>query len=317
MTVPICETQLHQILRCILLLSREKRQINFMLRNGLGLVLQYIVKTDFELWRKPIMTVKRGTRTGNRTSSKSSSHLLLGAIRSAPMKASKLEEVNYKSTRYAIQIYENIMEYDISEISEIVTSGLISGMLFRVGRGQHIDQRFNRLVVHFVREILVLVSISQNNESMALESTSCEIGSKRRKRKKFQRGDAVTKALEEGNIVEVSTLAPVEHKTDIRSVSTTLHSQGVTGLFLQCILGADDVELVSEAMAGLSLLHFPCIVADVCSESVMGKICFYCLTRYDCFFPGLSLVCEVMLHSIIISDRGPDMRCILGDLPRE
>ena len=266
-----------------------------MLKNGLGLVLQYIVKTDFEIWRKPVITVKRDTRVGTSTESKSSSHLLLDAIRTVPMRASKLEEVNFKSTRYAVQIYGNIMEHDLSEISEIVTSGLISGMLFRVGRGQHIDQRFNRLVVHFVREILVLVSISQNQENMALDVSSQAIPVKLRKSKKrkFQRGDEVSKAILEGNVKEVSTLAAPEHKTDIRSVSATLHSQGVTKLFLQCILGADDVELVSEAMTGLSLLHFPCIVSDICTASVLGKICFYCLTRYDCFFPGLSLICEV------------------------
>lgn len=267
-----------------------------MLKNGLGLVLQYVVKTDFEQWRKPIMTIDRSTRAGATKGAKSSSQLLLDAIRSVPIRSSKLEEVNYKSTRYAIQIYENIMEHDVSEISEIVTSGLITGMLFRVGRGQHVDQRFNRLVVHFVREILVLVSISQNQESMALEATNDATATKKgRKKRKFQRGDEVSKAIQDGDVVEISTLAIQEQKTDIRSVSTTLHSQGVTGLFLQCILSADDVELVSEAMSGLSLLYFPCIVSYICNESIMGKICFYCLTRYDCFFPGLSLVCEVMV----------------------
>jgi hypothetical protein len=292
---------LHQILRCIYLLSREQKQIKYMLKNGLGLILQYIVKTDFELWRKPIMTVKRGTRHSGTSASKSSSHILLDAIRAVPMRASKLEEVNYRSTRYAVQIYENIMEHDLSEISEIVTSGLISGMLFRVGRGQHIDPRFNRLVVHFVREILMLVSISQNHESMALDGGSHDatLAGKhhRGKKRKFQRGDEVTKALQEGNLIEVSTLTVAEQKMDLRSVSTTLHGQGVTKLFLQCILSADDVELVSGAMTGLSLLHFPCIVGDICSENAMGKICFYCLTRYDSFFPGLSLVCEVIYYT--------------------
>lgn len=268
-----------------------------MLSNGLGFVLQYIVKTDFELWRKPIMTMKRGSRGGGSKGTKSSSALVLEAIRTVPVRASKVDEVNFKSTKYAVQIYENILEQDLSEISEIVTSGLISGMLFRVGRGHHIDQRFNRLVVHFVREILVLVSISQNQDTMALvASAKTRIISKhtKQKRRKFIRGDEVIKALQDGNVVEVSTLAGPEQKTDIRSVSTTLHSQGVTGLFLQCMLSAEDVELVSEAMAGLSLLYFQCIVSDICNEAVLGKICFYCLTRYDCFFPGLSLVCEVV-----------------------
>lgn len=265
-----------------------------MLKHGLGLVLQYIVKTDFELWRKPIMAVTKSSRTGVSKETRSSSQLLLEAIRAVPMKASKLEEVNYKSTRYAVQIYENVIDHDSSEISEIVTSGLISGMLFRVGTGQHIDQRFNRLVVHFIREILIIVSITQNQDSIALEAAPSRFvpGNKKKKRK-FQRGDEVTKAIEDGNVVEISTLEAPVQKTDVRSVSTTLHSQGVTGLFLQCILGADDVELVSEAMAGLSLLSFSCIVSNICNENVMGKICFYCLTRYDCFFPGLSLVCEV------------------------
>jgi hypothetical protein len=277
-----------------------------MLSHGLGLVLQYVVKTDFELWRKPVMMVKKSARTtGGDSKRADGAKIVLEAVRNLSSRGPKIDEVNFKSTRIAVQIYEHVMEHSIAEIAEIVSSGLITGMLFRVGRGQNIDPKFNGLVVHFVREILVIVSIADSREHMALVSASAvespqaggdHKGAKRRthgKKRKYCRGDEVVKAISDGNVVEVSTLDDGPHGTDIRSISTTLHSQGVTRLFLNCIVNGDDVDLVSAALSGLSLLHFQSILNDVAKEDVMGKICFYCLTRYDCFFPGLTLVCEV------------------------
>jgi hypothetical protein len=320
--------QLHQILRFTQLVSRDASQIGFMIHNRLALVLHYIVKTDFELWRK---APGSGARHAAGPGPRNGAALVLNAIRHTASKKVKIEDVNYKSTKIAVQIYESVMEYDVGQVEEILTSGLISGLLFRVGKGNNVDPKFNRLAVKFVREILVLVSMAQNAESIALTGAkghdSASVGSDIMALE--MDGDAEDGSVHSGNLRRsgsVSKSIGISHsnsekklngtrqasepqgpstgtaakqettKVDLRSISAALHAQGITSLFLRCVQEGDDIELLSHAFGGLGLMRFETIKGDICNESIVGKICFYAMNKHDCFYSGLSIVCEVHVN---------------------
>jgi hypothetical protein len=288
-----------------------------MVHNRLALVLHYIVKTDFELWRK---SPGSSARQATGPSPRNGAALVLNAIRHTASKKVKIEDVNYKSTKIAVQIYESVMEYDVGQVEEILTSGLISGLLFRVGKGNNVDPKFNRLAVKFVREILVLVSMAQNAESIALtgakgrefaslggntvvleadeelDEASVHSGSLRRSGSTLKHSGS-EKRLSGARQVDVkgSSYDAVAKETtvDLRSISAALHAQGVTNLFLRCVQEGDDIELLSHAFGGLGLMRFETIKGEICNESIVGKICFYAMNKHDCFYSGLSIICEV------------------------
>lgn len=253
----------------------------------LNVALQYIVRTDFELWRRSYGTSSRpaSSKSTHRPRSSSSrpttagARVALDAILNPVSKTSKLDEVNFKMTRLAVQIYENILNLNLETIADIVSSGLTSGLLFRVGKGKYIDKRFNKLVTHFLTLLLIRVALLQPSYSRPMSV----IEMAPRPREYARTGVKAAR----------STLRPQALATDVRTISNTLHAQGVTHLFVQCLVEGDDIELVGDAVASLASMAFSVIKHEIMSESVVGRIAFYALSRQDCFFSGLSLVCDV------------------------
>jgi hypothetical protein len=294
-------------------IAREPQHGASLMGHGLSIALQYVVKTDFELWRKSLETYKRplsssGSASHTSTSLMPDSFSLSSSSRprttSAPnqrnngtqntlnairgIKNNKLqkqfEDINFKTTRFVVMIYESIVKLGIQVIGEIVSSGLISGLLFRVGKGKNIDKRFHKLVTHFIFLLLVKVATEQplSLRPMSVAGILPPAG--------------YTRAGTRRNSTPIHHFVTMINQkiepTTVRSVSNKLHAQGVTDLMIVCLDG-EDYEIVSDAMISLASMHFPCIKRHVLREQTLGKICGYALARKDCFFAGLALLCEV------------------------
>ena len=273
-----------------MIVSRDSVQGHIFLENNLGVALQYVVRTDFELWRKVKTHSARPNTTGSsRSKKKSGTQATLDAIRgSTGKKIRKVDDINYKTTRLVVLIYENIMKLGLNVVSNIVSSGLISGLLFRVGTGNNIDRRFLRLVTHFLYLLLVMVALEYPFHARPLAMV------RHSKPKVYTR--AGNHDLEDGedgdddaSFASNKSLSAVQEAVDIRSVSNQLHVQGVTQLLISVIEG-DEYECVSDSLTSLSAMSFQVIKTNVMKETVLHKICHYTLLRSDCFFEGLQLL---------------------------
>jgi hypothetical protein len=221
----------------------------------------------------------------------------LNAIRE--IKTNKLkkqfEDINFKTTRLVVMIYEHVMRgLGIQVIGGIVSSGLISGLLFRVGKGKNIDKRFHKLVTRFIYLLLVKVATEQPPNLRPMSVVGLVPPQGQYTRAGSRRPTTATATGAAGIQRFVTMIKPKQEPTSVRLVSHKLHAQGVTDLMIVCLDG-EDYEIVSDAMVSLASMHFPCIKPHVLREQTLGKICGYTLARKDCFFAGLALVCEVQL----------------------
>jgi hypothetical protein len=304
-----------------MIISRESQHASFLMDHDLNIALQYVVKTDFELWRKSLETYKRPQSSSGPSASPSvfslSHSMTQDSSRSSPsrprttsapltrrltngtqntlnaireIKTNKLkkqfEDINFKSTRLVVMIYENVMKgLGIQVIGGIVSSGLISGLLFRVGKGKNIDKRFHKLVTRFIYLLLVKVATEQPPNLRPMSVVGLVPPQGQYTRAGSRRPTAPIHKF-------VTMIKQKVEPTSVRLVSNKLHAQGVTDLMIVCLDG-EDYEIVSDAMVSLASMHFSCIKQHVLREQTLGKICGYTLARKDCFFAGLALVCEV------------------------
>lgn len=330
-----------------MIISRDPVYASYLLEHDLNISLQYIVRTDFELWRKTIDTYKRsqsaasassgvtsnsisstqlvspstelfhrthhsqsmfnnsnsGTYSStsqinptpqriasapvSRTNKNSGTQNTINAIRNIKNNnklAKQYEDINFKSTRLVIMIYENLLKLGIHVVGNIVSSGLIQGLLFRVGKGKNIEKRFHKLVTHFIYLLLIKVATSQ---PPSLRPMSV-IG--------ILPPDGYTRAGTRRPSAPIAKyVTMINQKIEpitVRTVSNKLHAQGVTDLMINCLDG-EDYEIVSKSIISLASMNFQCIKQLILKEQTLGKICGYTLARKDCFFAGLALVCEV------------------------
>lgn len=266
------------------------------MENNLGVALQYVVRTDFELWRKVEPSGgQRPHTTGSGRKKKSGTQATLDVIRgnAGSKKSRKIDDINFKTTRLVVQIYENVMKLGLHVVGSIVSSGLITGLLFRVGTGKNIDRRFLRLVTHFLYLLLVMVSLKYPFNARPMSMV------RHAKPEAYTRGGGVIEEATEVKSKEPSfaiddSLNAVNETIDIRSVSNKLHVQGVTQLLMHCLEG-DEYDCVSDVMTSLAAMSFQVIKADVMKEHLLQKICHYTLLRSDCFFEGLQLLGQSLI----------------------
>lgn len=288
-----------QILKCLMIISKEKYYGAYLLKNDLGIALQYVVRTDFELWRKVVQQNKSRAESGHddkkskRSDEKKSLSLgtanTLLAIKSiAQASKSKIDDINFKTTRIVVQIYENLLKIGLHAVEDIMSSGLVSGLLFRVGKGKNVDKRFHKIVVHFLYLLLTRVGIDQPVYSRPMSVITLVP-----KPTMYVRGGMSNIP----GIKAVSTLTPQKAIIDIRSITNKFHAQGVTFLLLSC-LDSEDNEIISEALTSLATMNFSVIKADVTVPAVIGKISFFATSRQDCFFSGLALLCDTIQTSL-------------------
>ena len=161
------------ILKALFYISKHPVTGEYLVLNDLGVALQYAVRTDFEVWRKAVDPFKMRSNNVKDKNGKSNSknpskeirrnaQLALFIIQKDRSTSRKYDDVNYIATKLAVQIYESVVNYKPRIIPDIVSSGLIPGLLFRVGKGQSKDLRFSTLVVHFI--YLIIYTVVQSLE---------------------------------------------------------------------------------------------------------------------------------------------------------
>jgi len=169
---------MQQIMRILVVLSKDIKHADYMWNHSLGSALQYLVRTDFALFRRK-STTKHGSAaqekakmvnaqgkskrksildTGDRPPA---TLLFLSLIKPISTAQTRNEDINLFCTRYVTILYENIMNIKLEIIHDLVASGIIGALLFRVGSGSDRDPRFNKVVSHFLHQVLVKVMVHQ------------------------------------------------------------------------------------------------------------------------------------------------------------
>lgn len=212
-----------------------------------------------------------------------------------------MEDINFKMTRLVILIYENVLKLGIHVIGDIVSSGLISGLLFRVGKGDNVDKRFLKLVNHFIYLLLVKLTLTQDSSerSMAVcdiapPEVYCRAGDVSLDEEAAE-GSGVGRLRKDGSARQPITNRLLKEKNEpvtIRTVTNKLHVQGVTELLITS-LDSEEYDIIGDTLVSLASMHFRTIKASIMTEKVLGKITGYAQTRRDCFYSGLALASEV------------------------
>ena len=187
---------LQLILRCCLLVSKDPLQVDFMLKRGLGISMQYLVRTDFLLFRKK-MSVDKDSLVDDMTIHAMKSRLVglqrgkiqkkkamdrtVGTLMALSLvmpevhhEKSRNSEINIFTTESVLRMYTDMLTYKLDLVSELVSSGMIPALLVRVGRGHMINERYNKPVMSFLHSLLVKVMIAQphRGELMAMITSS-------------------------------------------------------------------------------------------------------------------------------------------------
>jgi hypothetical protein len=340
------------IVKCLMIISKDTDHCDYLLKHYLGVSLQYIVRTDFELYRKAFDPIRspvkqrrhpssssmplsphRGSSMGDSDSlgspggrsvsssgSRSAFHspstsrrtgnytvtLVRNSLHTV-ISTKTMEDINFKMTRLVILIYENVLRLGIHVIGDIVSSGLISGLLFRVGKGDNIDKRFLKLVNHFVYLLLIKLTLTQDptERSMAVTDLSPPQRYTRAGGKLLNDGDddesggrgegSGSMSGAKRKLTAQITNKLLKEKNEpvtVRTVTNKLHVQGVTELLITS-LDSDEYDIIGDTLISLASMHFQTIRALIITERVLGKITGYAHTRRDCFYSGLALTADV------------------------
>ena len=213
---------MQQIMRILVVLSKDYKHADFMWNHSLGSALQYLVRTDFALFRRKsthkqgsasqekakMNQAKKGSKrksildTGDRPPS---TLLFLSLVKPAGQSQGQQghsDEINLFCTRYVTILYENIMNIKLEIVHDLVSSGIIGALLFRVGSGSDRDDRFNKIVTHFVHQVILKVMVHQQHKGyhMALtrlvKSSDREVSSEKEEDgKQVENGAASVNAL--------------------------------------------------------------------------------------------------------------------------
>lgn len=343
-----------------MILSKDTEHCEFLLKNSLGISLQYIVRTDFELFRRvvdpsrsaalkhrrhpsssslpsspapssflsarslsssqsPTRTHTSSSSRHNQSPSSRKGNLTVNLVRDSinqVVSSKSIEDINFKLTRLVILIYENVLKLGIHVIGDIVSSGLMSGLLFRVGKGENIEKRFFKLVNHFIYLLLIklCLTLDSSERSMAvIELAPPEVytrggnkssdlgdlpGTSRRKHTISSSISSPSSPSSPAILTDITNklVKDQSEPITIRTVTKKLHVQGVTELLIHS-LDSDDYDVIRDSLVSLASLHFPTIKSLILVEKVLGRITGYTHTRRDCFYSGLALIADVCLDS--------------------
>ena len=194
------------IMRCCTLLSSDPKHIRYMLDNSLGPALQYLVRTDFKLFRsKSKKTVDSGSTereklrkiskqvhtkrlsiqdSGERPASTLMFLALIRPVQKATARGGD-HDVNFSITKIVCSLFERIIDYDSVIIADLVGSGLVPALLFRVGKGQDRDLRFNKIVVHLHCHLLCTVTMAQPHRGYHMSQFKLDVSYNAEAKKDF------------------------------------------------------------------------------------------------------------------------------------
>jgi hypothetical protein len=297
------------IVKCLVLGSRDAVQIDYMLNHDLAVSLQYLVRTDFTLYRRrgdgvadsnmkaAITELRKRTKklsfqdSGNR----SDATLMALAIVNPPNKklsSKATEETNIFATKSVVNIYENILEVRAEVISDIISSGLLPALMYKVGFGTEKDYRYMKIAVQFVHSIVArVVTLGPlKGFHMALLSnfTPRSIPYMPIGEVDPPGGAAQTPS----HPTEVR--AKMASTTDMRLISNTFHVQGITDILLVAAAYTDDSSVVQKAVTCLAILDFMVIKQPLMETPNVNRIFSHCISRVEWHYPALSLIIQVL-----------------------
>jgi hypothetical protein len=186
------------IIRCLLVASEDPKQVDYMLSHGLCTAMQYLVRTDFLLFKRKSQNVRSEEQSvssmkrrllslqrGKQDKIKEGMDRSLGTLMALslvmpelPPVKSRNFDINISATQCALLIYEHIINQHIEIVNEIVSSGTIPGLLHRVGTGPATNDRFNKPVMRFLHALMHTVMLAQphQGEHMSMVSKTCQWG---------------------------------------------------------------------------------------------------------------------------------------------
>ena len=313
------------IIRCLLVASVDEKQVDFMLSNGLCTAMQYLVRTDFLLFKKKAHEIKSDEQTtvssikarlftlqkGNKSKIRNKEGIdrsigtLMALSLVMPEQSavkSRNFDINILATQCALLIYENIIDQNIELVNEIVSSGTIPALLIRVGKGQATNERFNKPFMRFLHSLMrkVMLCQSHKGEHLAMVSKARTWGVVLTKDRPFHPMGSILNLN-----TNLSTQKAYQRSSGvlgIRVISDTLELLGVTPLLfsnLNMIVGLD-MSVTSDTINCLSFLSFPMIAKELCQpDNLCSLLHLYNTHRGECFFPSLSLLCDVSTQNFM------------------
>ncbi len=300
------------IVKAIVKESKDPKQLDYLIKHKLSIALQYLIRTDFMLFRKKAnrgtetVTVNKNIKNNKykRLSIQDTGERPIRTLQAltlvkpkAPIET-RSDEINYFATSSSVKIYENIMKYRLEIIPEIISSGLLSALLFRVGKGSERDYRMNKLMLNFIYNLImkVIILFYGKNHPDILHSIS--LSSIFPLPKIYVRyGETCAKKF--SIPIEVLNDASYDENNklnDLRATCNSLQAQGVITL-LYSNLSGEDGDNIKVAITSLSLMSFGSFRDEALLPENLNKL--FSITSYknDCFIAGISIICALILSN--------------------
>jgi hypothetical protein len=305
---------LELLLKCVLIVSVRHEHIDYLLEAGdLIVTLQHVVKTDFQfassaesygLAKPNIEHLKQRKTKGGvvKFDQRPKSTLICVSLvkpEPAPKERSRRgNDINYQTTRVALQIYQNVMEYKPDVISSLVSSGLVAALMHRIGSGREIDYRFNKLMVRFLYLLVLKVktaSLGEGGHFIGLTTIRKKLSSYMNSAAEDSMAGVDTKQLSLEKEVKFEKV-PI-HK-DLKMISRLLVTQGVTLVFTASMSRTDDEALILDALVTLSVMSFESVAPYLFDEggSRLAAMSYIGHSRSDCFFPVVAICLSAILY---------------------
>lgn len=297
---------LHQIIKCLVILSKDQKQTDFMLEKSLDIALQFLVSTDFSMYQRKGVEVQAAKSSNvlrthrvkklsvQDTGDRPVAALMALSVIKPNIKINRSDDINHFATKSVVLIYENIVARRIEIITEIVSSGLIPALLYRMGKGSENDLRFNRITISFLYTLLIRVMINQTQKQFRIAIVGLIPGGKLRK----QGLGGIVEA--EGNKNENNPrnkLRAKKAKVDLHGISSMLNAQQVTQLLFNSLtlLHADEILLTAQAITCISIMSFDVIAVQAFKRENCSRLCFLASSRSECYFSATGIISEMIL----------------------
>ena len=299
-----------QILKCVLIQVVDQKQADWMLESELTTCLQLIVKTNYQLLRRkagamnqvkvqsPVKTTGKSKKKDDRTIP---TKMALALVRPEKTAASKSDDINFTTTKIALEIYQEILKHRPEIIANLVSSGLIPALLFRVGNGPETDWRFNKLVVNFVYLIMMQVADAQPDVDMLIPLIPIQGKLSFYATLDFEADEsrAAQKLVE-------SLRAKVASYKDLRLVSNTMAAHGLTNCLLASIFRHEEPDIMVKSLRCLAIIKFSAISDRFYNPDIMLRLVSLS-QRHDCFYSCLSIMLDAALYPDIEGSQLDDL----------
>ena len=281
------------------------RQLEWLMECDLPSCLQLLVKTNYALLRRSTVALSqvkisspqgKNGKKGKKDDRPLQTRMALALVRPQQSAATRTDDINFSTTQKAIEIYEALICHRPEIIANMVSSGLIPALLFRVGTGQETDWNFNRLVVNFMDTILMTVAQAQSDDDLLIGLIPTH------GRLSFY----ATLAYEEDESKSAKKLveslrAKVASYKDIRLVSNTLAAHGLVDVLLAALSRHEEPQMVACALRCLSLLKFSSFSSKMYNSDVLLRLVTMSM-KTDFYYGAMSILTDACLSPDLSED---------------